>query len=673
MTICAIACLSIIILSGCTEQTDVTQIVRNLPETKEFLAEHPDARIVATKLDVETVEGMIEGLREECGQQMEITEYWHLTISEGNEKVEVYADSETNEAVCIVRTGIQQADECTTDADCNDSKPETEDTCIGTPKKCQNTLIQTCKKEGESIPVIANPPECCAGLSLIPPKDPQIVGIEGYCTAKCGNGICNEEIESSYNCQEDCRVLATCSERGGDICNADETCPGNFLQTSDSSKCCSLTCVVEASCSEQGGKVCSTSEYCIGHIINASDTTACCTECTELQQCNIPTEQIVREKMVWDLPELCEFSFGGSAQQFYDYTQLDVRYISPEDNDQHSEFGLDIYNSHSEASQRFDLIKTQVEAVYGNFSLKEINGNEVFEAQENEGGRMVFWISENNIIRGWNGNDIGTVYDDILFDSLTEEYLEKYPSKYETQDTNTCATVTCSSDKKCVNGECILKTCNEIGGNICMSNQTCPTSYVAAADSTKCCSETCTEDTEPCGGCSENYKCVDNLCYMKTCSELGGMICNQTTEECSIQVEPAGDSVSCCLGTCNQFPYDVSISGPVNITSSLGGEPSCYSSLAAEIDTTSTFPETASMGHYEIYLDGQKIHTWTPLNVEPGTNKFYARLDWADNQESFQDIKIVFSCGDSYSYGKEANCENNTLEATVNYEKMQCS
>lgn len=61
-----------------------------------------------------------------------------------------------------------------------------------------------CKGEGEGIPVIPNPPECCEGLDLIPPKAPDINGITGICTANCGDGVCDSETESEYNCPEDC-------------------------------------------------------------------------------------------------------------------------------------------------------------------------------------------------------------------------------------------------------------------------------------------------------------------------------------------------------------------------------------------------------------------------------------------------------------------------------------
>ena len=61
-----------------------------------------------------------------------------------------------------------------------------------------------CVKEGKSIPVM---PECCEGLKLIKPKSEDIVGISGICTAKCGDGVCDTETESEYNCPEDCRFL----------------------------------------------------------------------------------------------------------------------------------------------------------------------------------------------------------------------------------------------------------------------------------------------------------------------------------------------------------------------------------------------------------------------------------------------------------------------------------
>ncbi len=61
-----------------------------------------------------------------------------------------------------------------------------------------------CVEEGGTIPAVFDPPVCCAGLRLIPPKQADWYGIHGYCTANCGDGECDPAIESDYNCPEDC-------------------------------------------------------------------------------------------------------------------------------------------------------------------------------------------------------------------------------------------------------------------------------------------------------------------------------------------------------------------------------------------------------------------------------------------------------------------------------------
>jgi hypothetical protein len=77
--------------------------------------------------------------------------------------------------------------------------------CDERENKCNcPTDCLECVGEGETIPVVAELPECCPGLELIPPKEENWLGISGYCTALCGNGACDEATESSYNCPEDC-------------------------------------------------------------------------------------------------------------------------------------------------------------------------------------------------------------------------------------------------------------------------------------------------------------------------------------------------------------------------------------------------------------------------------------------------------------------------------------
>lgn len=68
-----------------------------------------------------------------------------------------------------------------------------------------------CKKEGESVPVVSNAPDCCKGLNLLKPQKFPFVGVKGICSAKCGNGVCDTATESESNCPQDC---APCKKEG---------------------------------------------------------------------------------------------------------------------------------------------------------------------------------------------------------------------------------------------------------------------------------------------------------------------------------------------------------------------------------------------------------------------------------------------------------------------------
>ena len=199
---------------------------------------------------------------------------------------------------------------------------------------------------------------------------------------ECGNGVC-EVRESPESCPEDCTAPP----------------PETHFE-------CQAQACVEVQ--GQGTDECATDADC--------------------QQCEPPSDPLIREKMVWDLPELCGFTFGGGVEELSpSHTHADIRYLSPEDNDQHSEFALDMFGTVEEASTYFGEPNQD--------NLKIINGNKIFESVIGElpigNQRMAWWLSGNNVIRSWNGNDLGTIIDDTLFDMLVLEYLEKYSSTYE--------------------------------------------------------------------------------------------------------------------------------------------------------------------------------------------------------------------------------------------------
>jgi len=126
-----------------------------------------------------------------------------------------------------------------------------------------------------------------------------------------------------------------------------------------------------------------------------------------------------------------------------------------------------------------------------------------------------------------------------------------------------CAGVTCQSNQKCVGGACVLKTCGEQGGDVCLTTETCSALFISALDSSLCCSTTCTT-VDLCAGvtCASNQKCVNGTCITKTCAELGGTSCPLATNTCDgLNYYYPNESLECCVGTCTPKPTCDSLSG----------------------------------------------------------------------------------------------------------------
>ncbi len=146
-------------------------------------------------------------------------------------------------------------------------------------------------------------------------------------------------------------------------------------------------------------------------------------------------DPFIKEKMILDLPELSGFTYGGTWDfpPNFPYYHIDLRYYSPQDSDQHSEYLLEIFDSNEEAEVHFNNEVNRARTIW-DISLKDVNGNKVFEgiSRSSIGDERYFiWLSGNNVLQGWNGNDLGTVIDNALFEVLADAYLEKYPSTYE--------------------------------------------------------------------------------------------------------------------------------------------------------------------------------------------------------------------------------------------------
>ncbi len=110
----------------------------------------------------------------------------------------------------------------------------------------------------------------------------------------------------------------------------------------------------------------------------------------------------------------------------------------------------------------------------------------------------------------------------------------------------------CPNDFKCFNNDCVLKNCEELNGDICSQNESCTSSWLQENFIHRCCASPCVPNQiDPCDGvnCQSNQKCVNGSCVLKTCAELSGSVCG-TEETCDGTISVSSDQTSCCVGTC---------------------------------------------------------------------------------------------------------------------------
>ena len=159
-------------------------------------------------------EGLVKAVNtcEECRQEDEALAFDGIPCCEGLEAVDGFCRKTSCNRSCSADSDCTYTCEISNcvnkdDFDCLGAEmtcPLPLGQCVCAGNQCEFIAVEGCKGEGETIPVIASPPECCQGLELIQPKQADWLGISGYCTAKCGNGVCDSETETGYNCPADC-------------------------------------------------------------------------------------------------------------------------------------------------------------------------------------------------------------------------------------------------------------------------------------------------------------------------------------------------------------------------------------------------------------------------------------------------------------------------------------
>lgn len=94
-----------VFLSMCltSDKTDITAVVKLLPDVQQFLNEHPDAEIKAALWSASAVETNIGRIREDCGPQIENKSYWRAEVKENDLDLIIWLDSDSKQPVCVVK------------------------------------------------------------------------------------------------------------------------------------------------------------------------------------------------------------------------------------------------------------------------------------------------------------------------------------------------------------------------------------------------------------------------------------------------------------------------------------------------------------------------------------------------------------------------------------------
>lgn len=169
---------AILLSSGCisTTGTDVTSIAKSLPAVKEFLTEYPGAVITVALWDNETVKANIESIQSECGRQMQVGDYYRVTITDPSLSLVIWLRKSNYEMLCAVRQPTHIAKE----NEKGNVVEREEKTNQSTRKEyCGNYICES----GEDS---SNCPKDCYTAE-----------------ARCGNGVC-ESSEHLFSCPQDC-------------------------------------------------------------------------------------------------------------------------------------------------------------------------------------------------------------------------------------------------------------------------------------------------------------------------------------------------------------------------------------------------------------------------------------------------------------------------------------
>jgi len=167
---CIVLSLSLLILiflvSACTGGSgqNVTNVVQQLPAVQQFFSQYPNANIKVIYYDTNYVNQTILQIRQDCGSQMKVEEYYKADIidSTTNLILTVWLDSSLN-PVCTIKTGVPpQNISSSTSNVINSSASNVSTINTGTPPQNSSSSTSNVSTTINSQPKIVPSPKICS-------------------------------------------------------------------------------------------------------------------------------------------------------------------------------------------------------------------------------------------------------------------------------------------------------------------------------------------------------------------------------------------------------------------------------------------------------------------------------------------------------------------------------
>jgi len=208
--------------------------------------------------------------------------------------------------------------------------------------------------------------------------------------------------------------------------------------------------------------------------------------------------------------------------------------------------------------------------------------------------------------------------------------------------------------------DCPLPTCDSAGGRICTSSEECTGEIIPASDTTNCCSICSSKEpeiTDPCKdiSCGEYEECIEGTCELKTCSDIGGSVCT-SNEQCNTSPVSTSDSNLCCLGSCTQ----VAEQGKnwIMIENDLELQYVCEKRISNEDPNEKINLFFFSDGFYDTNIASFHQNVDWALDWDQNNGGLFSIVPYNEYKESFNIFKIssneIFNCMTSHNSGPNA-------------------